>query len=436
MHLETGAVQPLRAQLESVTVRWAGGSMSSAELSQVCSVLVEELRFFRGCRVAIASPRAEHIMAGLAAGEAAGCEILLHRSGSMSEQLLRRWNVSAVVDSSPGVKALGSHHIESSETGIVIQTSGTTGEPKLAKHTVQALRGRIRDHGRGRNRWLLTYHPATFGGLQVLLTALGTGSELVVAESPTVPALSEAAVACRPTHISGTPTFWRSFLLCLGPRASELPLAQITLGGEIADEAILERLRATFPEARINHIYASTEAGALFSVQDGQPGFPSAWLETGIDGVDLRIQGGVLQVRSPRAMKGYLNKDIPTATTPDGWLVTGDSVERVDDRVLFRGRDDAMLNVGGAKVRPEEVEALLYTLPEVEEARVYGVPNPITGMVVGADIVRRPGLTEAEARQAILAKARLGLESYKVPRIVHFVERIGISMAGKKERRA
>ena len=281
---------------------------------------------------------------------------------------------------------------------------------------------------------MLTYHPATFGGLQVLLTVLTTGSELVTVSPPTIPALCDAALAYQPTHVSATPTFWRSFLLYLGTRVTDLHLKQITLGGEIADESILGRLRATFNDARVSHIYASTEAGALFSVQDGHAGFPATWLETGIDGVGLRIRDGVLQVRSPRAMKRYVNKDTGTVITPDGWLITGDMVEQVGNRVLFRGREDVMLNVGGAKVRPEEVEALLLGLPEVVEASVYGVPNPLTGMVVGADIVLRAGLMESDARRSILAHLRKEMESYKVPRILHFVDRIEVSVAGKKER--
>src|ERR1019366_3219431 len=115
-----------------------------------------------------------------------------------------------------------------------------------------------------RQKWLLTYPPSTYGGLQVLLSSLMMGAELITVSNPTVASLCEAAVTYQPSHISGTPTFWRSFLLMLGPRASRLQLEQITLGGEIADAHILRALRGTYPAAAISHIYASTEAGALF----------------------------------------------------------------------------------------------------------------------------------------------------------------------------
>ena len=427
----------LRSHLESATVRRAAALISSADLTGMCSILVSELRSFQGCRVALTSQQAEHVMVGLAAAQAVECEVILHRTESIPQELLKSWRISAVIDSSLRVMRIQHCDIQGSGTRILIATSGTTSEPKLAEHSIEGLLGRVRQLSRPqhRSRWLLTYQPATFGGLQVLLTALATGSELVTVTSPTVPALCEAALACRPTHVSATPTFWRSFLLYLGPRATDLHLKQITLGGEIADESILGRLRTVFRDARVTHIYASTEAGALFSVQDGQPGFPAAWLETGVDGVALRIQHGVLQVRSARAMKRYVNKDTGTVITPDGWLMTGDTVEQVGDRILFRGREDTTLNVGGGKVRPEEVEALLLSLPEVAEARVYGVLNPITGAVVGADIVLRNDLVESEARHSILTQARRNLESYKVPRVLHFLDKIAVSPEGKKERR-
>ena len=267
-----------------------------------------------------------------------------------------------------------------------------------------------------------------------MLSSLVIGAELITVSDATVANLCETAVEYRPSHISGTPTFWRSFLLTLGPRASALPLEQITLGGEIADAHILQALRATYPSVSISHIYASTEAGALFSVRDGLAGFPAAWLETGVDGVQLRIREGVLQVKSPRGMKGYVARAAAPVVTEDGWLVTGDLVEQVGERVHFGGRQDTMLNVGGAKVRPEEVEQVLLSLDGIADARVYGVRNPITGVVLAADIVARPGQDIANLKATLPASLRGRLETYKVPRIMNFVSSISVSEAGKKKK--
>lgn len=421
----------------TLAVRKDGGSIDSNSLSQTREALVKSLQPFQRRRIALLSSQAEHILSAIAAAQEVDCEILLLRTDKLSPDRAQIWKISAIIDATLHVQATSIEDEQVTPDGfrILIATSGTTGEPKLARHTIQALLGRVRLTGKKlqNSRWLLTYHPATFGGMQVLLTALAAGDEIVSVSQPTVQTLCETALASHPTHISGTPTFWRSFLLSLGPRAASLDLRQITLGGEIADEWILNRLRNLFPTALISHIYASTEAGALFSVKDGRAGFPASWLETGIDGVQLRIRDGILQVKSPRSMNGYVGVEKPGILTTDGWIVTGDLVEAVGDRVLFRGREDFMLNVGGAKVRPEEVEEALLSLSEVADAKVYGVRNPITGFVIGADIVLQGSLGEAEARTTILTKLREKLEAYKVPRILRFADSIAMSMSGKKE---
>jgi hypothetical protein len=112
---------------------------------------------------------------------------------------------------------------------------------------------------------------------------------------------AEVALVRKPTHVSGKPTFWRGFLLALGARAGEVPLACATLGGEAVDQGTLDRIAHAFPGVAIGHIYAATEAGALFAVRDGKAGFPADWLESGVDGVTLRIVDGMFEVSSPRA---------------------------------------------------------------------------------------------------------------------------------------
>jgi acyl-CoA synthetase (AMP-forming)/AMP-acid ligase II len=133
-------------------------------------------------------------------------------------------------------------------------------------------------------------------------------------------------------------------------------------------------------------------------------------------------------------MSSYLNRDTAGVVTGDGWLNTGDIVELSADRVFFRGRRDLLLNVGGAKVRPEEVEAALDALPEVAESRVYGIANPVTGMLVAAEIVPAAGGDPNVLRRSILQQLRARLEPYKVPRIVKLVDSIAVSAAGKKGR--
>lgn len=306
---------------------------------------------------------------------------------------------------------------------VLLETSGTTGAPKLVRHSLDRLRGRLRGTAEIDARWLLTYEPAAFAGLQVILTAAMAGSTLIAEPAAHATDLANAAMAHRVSHVSGTPSFWRVFLMALG--AARPPLSSITLGGETADQPLLDQLAAAFPLARIRHIYASTEAGALFAVTDGRAGFPASWLETGIDGVDLRIGDDMLEVRSPRAMLDH----------PTGWLATGDLVGIVGDRVVFQGRADGRVNVGGVKVSPEATEAALLAVPGVRDALVTAVRNPVTGHILTATLVPHAGVEEAALRSAV-RNAMAVLVPAARPRMISIADRLPLAATGKKSRSA
>ena len=416
-----------------------GKVMTSASLRSHSEILARSLMQVPTGRFAVLANRPSVLATCLLAAAQSARELLILRSPQEPDSdLLRAAGVGAVVEEqnlelhSTGI----ANTIGLRDAAILIPTSGTSGVPKIACHQIPALMGRIRpprpQHGPA--RWLLTYQPNGFAGIQMMLTALATDSTLVCLSEINVPHLTEAALSHRVTHISGTPTFWRSFLLCLGDSAELGDLQQITLGGEVVDQATLDRLRARFPHAGISHIYASTEAGALFSVRDGRAGFPAHWLEDGVEGSLLRIREGVLDVKSPRSMLGYLNES-NSAGRADGWLVTGDRAEQVGDRVYFRGRQDFVINIGGGKVTPEEVESALLDVPGVLDLRAYPVANPITGYVVGLEAVAAPATDIDQLRQRILAVARQRLLPYKVPRLIRFVEAVKCDLSGKKSRK-
>ncbi|SMF29263.1 Acyl-CoA synthetase (AMP-forming)/AMP-acid ligase II [Azospirillum oryzae] len=352
----------------------------------------------------VQADRPSRVLAALAAAEAAGQGLLLAR-GAVAPN---GWQ--------PG-----------QGFSVTLESSGTTGTPKRLRHDFDRVRGRLRGVAEEGARWLLTYDPGAFAGLQVMLTAAAAGALLVAVPNSgagTIAALAEAARRHAVTHVSGTPSFWRAFLMALG--GADLPLAAVTLGGEAADQPLLDRLAERFPHARLRHIYASTEAGALFAVADGRAGFPSAWLDQAPDGLDLRIADGVLEVRSPRAAPG--------AVDADGWLSTGDLVERRGDRVLFAGRLDGLVNVGGVKVSPEAVEQRLLAVDGVADAAVLAVPSPITGHLLTATIVPVPGAGEAALRAALRA-ATADLPPAARPRALTFADHIPLSAAGKKSRK-
>ena len=310
---------------------------------------------------------------------------------------------------------------EATPGSIWLQTSGTTGVPKWSGHTLADLKARIKPGAGERARWLLTFHPASFAGVQVILSAMIGGHALVSTRpDASVADMARAAVETAVTHISGTPTFWRAFLMALGD--ATLDLRGVTLGGEAADQGILDALKARFPNAALRHIYATTETGTVFSVTDGRAGFPRDWLYVPLKGMKLTLsENDTLRVENPRA----------SAQARTGIWDTGDVVELVGDRVLFRGRTDSMVNVGGVKVFPETVEAHILASPWVQEARVTSKPSPITGAILVADIVLKPlpGDHEAEIRAHIAQLPRA-----QRPASLRFVEAIKTGATGKKAR--
>ena len=253
-----------------------------------------------------------------------------------------------------------------------LPTSGTTGPPKLVVHTLHTLMGAIADAPL--QQWATFYDIRRYGGLQIFLRALaGRGSLRLTGAVEGVGGALSRFGAARITHISGTPSHWRNVLM--SGEGRRIDPDYIRLSGEIADDAVLEALRALYPRARIEHAYASTEAGVVFAVDDGRSGFPASWLERD-EPVQMRIADGALCVRSDRRALRFLGATSLPITDGDGFVDTGDQVEERDGRLYFVGRRGGVINVGGAKVHPEEVEAVLNAHAAVRASRAYARKNP------------------------------------------------------------
>jgi acyl-CoA synthetase (AMP-forming)/AMP-acid ligase II len=319
------------------------------------------------------------------------------------------------------------------ETRWIMTTSGTTGLPKMVAHRLESLvrTVSVRPGAQG-SAWGLIYEPSRFAGLQVVLQALLSGTPLIAGSATgdlwdSLKRFAEAGV----THLSATPTLWRKILML---SADALPLKQITLGGEIADAHVLRALQSRWPDARVVHIYASTELGVGISVGDGLPGFPARLLAEGARGADLKVVDGLLWARprsGPRPEGTHLEVD------GDGFLCTGDRVALQGDRVLFLGRDSSLVNIGGTKVQPEVLELAALGHPHVAAARVLVRPSPITGSLLQLQVVAAADASEPTALAAALkAYLRERLPRELQPMSVKVVDDIGISAAGKVERRA
>ena len=322
---------------------------------------------------------------------------------------------------------------------VTIFTSGSTGRAKAVSHDWQSLTKPVRRLGSDHSScWLLTYRPQLYAGLQVFFHCLINQEILVVPEPGiSVDRLLDLARRAGVTSISATPSYWRRLITMGRPEHLEkLPVEQITLGGEVADQGLLDALRRLFPRARVVHIYATSELGRCFSVKDGRAGFPAAFLEgPSDDGVELMLADGELHVRSANAMLALVSNDEPTASEAK-WSPTGDLIERDGDRCFFVGRRDEVINVGGNKVHPLRVEQVIQKVQGVREVRVFARTSSLVGQMVACEFVAEPGLEGPQVKRLILETCLEKLEAHERPRFVEAVPSIALSSAGKRIRRA
>jgi hypothetical protein len=347
------------------------------------------------------------------------------------------------------------------KTEWVLFTSGTTGEPKMVAHTLAGLTGAIahpplrggeqsasfanagaggarsiaRDAqgGGGQIVWSTFYDIRRYGGLQILLRALLGHASLILSDAGEDVAdfltrLGRHGV----THLTGTPSHWRRALM--SPANAAIAPRYVRLSGEIADQAVLDSLKARFAHAAIGHAYASTEAGVGFEVTDGLEGFPASYI--GRPGaVQMKVEDGRLHLRSPRTASTYVGGG--PALRNDGWVDSGDMVEQRGERYYFMGRTGGIINVGGLKINPEEVEAVINRQPGVRASRVSGRKSPITGAIVVADVVLADAANDnATFRETILAACREALPAFKVPAMLRVVPSLPLTAGGKLSRHA
>lgn len=313
------------------------------------------------------------------------------------------------------------------ETRWFIATSGTTGTPKWIGHSIDSLCQAVKTSAASKQlHWGLCYQPYRFAGLQVVLQSLLSGTSLTDCSDGDAYTKLEIMQTTGVNALSATPSLWRQLLLT--GQLSQLRLKQLTLGGEIADQQLLTRLSDIFPNARILHIYASTEAGVGFAVADKQAGFPAQWLQDGLHGIKFYLDEASHLWLKPR----YQPTNVPPSRiNADGFINSEDLVEIKGGRVLFLGRAGGIINVGGNKVHPEQVEQVLLQVKGVAQAHVYSRASSLMGQLVVADLVAESTAETATLQKQVLAHCLSNLERYQTPTRIRWVEQLNIGSGGK-----
>lgn len=302
---------------------------------------------------------------------------------------------------------------QDSQPGLFVQTSGTTDEPKFVFVPGERLWDSTNPTQEVRT-WGLTFPPHKMAGLQVIAQVIASDGILVAPETnlPPLQKLEEFERA-GVEAISATPTFWRMARGYRGPLEDSLRV--ITLGGEIADQRVLDDLCRKYRNARISHVYASSEAGSVFSVTDGLAGFPANYVgKVFRNGKSISVSGGQILVHFP------LSGDNP--------LRTGDFVVLNEGRYLFDGRSGSHINVNGKKVSLSEVERIAMRFDGILDCKASGIQNPFSGQSVLLQVI-----WSSEARlNELNAHLRNSLPRVSVPALVESVQEFGINESQKK----
>ena len=317
--------------------------------------------------------------------------------------------------------------------GFVIFSSGSTGAPKAVLHDLNRFMGKYGASGKALRTlaFLLFDHIA---GLDTLFYTLAAGGTLVLPEGRDVNTVCRLIQAARVEVLPASPSFLNLMLLSGEDARHDLSsLKVITYGSEPMGESLLGRLAAAFPECRIIQKYGTSEFGAPVSASRGND---SVWLKFREDQARVKVVDGVLWVKAPGTMVGYLNH--PQPVMEDGWYCTGDRVEVDGEWMRILGRQSDVINVGGEKVNPADVEAAILEVDDVLEAAVRGEANPILGQVVAATVrlktpLKEPG-EEREMTRAIRRHLRGRLAPHMVPVRIDFTDRSLVTERHKKVR--
>jgi acyl-coenzyme A synthetase/AMP-(fatty) acid ligase len=314
--------------------------------------------------------------------------------------------------------------------GLALFSSGSTGKSKATLHDLIRLleKFKVRRKAWRAISFLLYDH---IGGLNTLFQSLANAGCLVTVAQRDPDAVLAAVARHRVELLPTSPTFINLMLLSEAWKRHDLrTLTTVSYGTEPMPESTLRRLHELFPAINLVQTYGLSEVGVLRS-KSKRP--DSLWVKLGGEGFATRVVEGILHIKAQSAMLGYLNA--PSPFTADGWLNTGDAVEVEGDYFRILGRKSELINVGGEKVYPAEVEAVLLEMENVADAAVYAEPNAILGQTVAAQIRTRTPVAPREFIPALKKFCASRLQPYKIPVRVRLVDTALHSERFKKMRR-
>jgi acyl-coenzyme A synthetase/AMP-(fatty) acid ligase len=316
-------------------------------------------------------------------------------------------------DPNPAPNEILRNLVQGGRSGLILFTSGSTGQPKAVVHDFEKLLSKFFNAKKAFRTlcFLMFDHIA---GTDTYFYSIFSGGTLIFPESRYPEDVCRRIEKYNVEVLPTSPTFLNLLLLSGAYQHYDLSsLKIITFGSERMPKPLLNRLKDIFKGVRLVQKYGVTELGSPASKSKDTD---SAWIKIDSGQFRTRIVNGILQVKADTAMIGYLNA--PSPFTEDGWFITGDMVETDGDYIRILGRESEMINVGGEKVYPAEVEEVLMMMPEVEDAAVTGAESPIIGQMVQAKVKLRTGDSRSEFRQKMREFCKDKLLPHQIPQKV------------------
>ncbi len=320
------------------------------------------------------------------------------------------------------------------KSGLILFSSGSTGKPKAMIHDLDKL---VESYKNRKEKSINTIIFLSFdhiGGIDTIFRQISIGGTLTIPDNRNPDTICELIEKYRVNVLPTSPTFLKLLLISeIYKKYNLTSLKIIAYGAESMPESLLQKLKKEFPEVKFQQKYGTSETNAIKIVNKTED---STYMKIDDPNIEYKIVDGELWLRSKTQVLGYLNAKMDSFTE-DGWFKTGDIVEQTEDGYIkIIGRNKEVINVGGEKVLPQEVENVILELDEVIDVMVYGEKNHITGQTVVADVVLKDKIDENEAKKIIRKYCRNKLDNYKVPTKINFVEKIDVGDRYKKIRRS
>ena len=353
---------------------------------------------------------------------------------SFSTKIINLENENLVITN---IKSEASHKIindlqTSKCAGLILFSSGSTGAPKAMIHNLDTLVDSYGDKKQKQINMLVFLMFDHIGGINTMLNILSMNATMIIPQNRNADDICQLIEEYKIAVLPSSPTFLNLILINRSYEKYDLSsLRMITYGTETMPEGLLGRLKAVFSKVRFLQTFGTSETGIAATSSKSSS---STFMKIDDENLEYKIVDNELWLRSKTQILGYLNRSMESFTN-DGWFKTGDLVE-LDNEGFIKiiGRNKEIINVGGQKVLPSEVESVLLGMDEIEDCLVYGEQNAITGQSVSCDVVLKSGV-KADGLKILVRKfCKDKLDSFKIPTRVNVVQKTEFTERFKKSR--